>query len=709
MADRVLQVVNNQVRVSVSGGVLNAALAAQAALPFALRAEAALAEIEEIASGSPDAPSILNKLDKTQNLADVDDAAEARNNIGADLAANVNLLGVGAGGHSKTLADLLNNLPVSVLRYEGVIGDGVNDDSAGIQKAIDANKGRTVILPFGYTFKFGSVKLIGPTYDGTKLVIEGDCLLRARTSSSDWTAGDFSGGSPTYAGLHFEDVSGFSLDLRGIWDGNRTNQPNLVVGDQQCHCVSIRGCHWFTINDGSRFREIRGDAIVVTTKTNVGPYVEAENSSDFYIGYVDAQNSADDGRNAVSIISGLRGKQAGGNSVKVGGVIGGSTMPGGFDIEPDGGQHRVADIDVGFWNVDTAGTSGIACIGHAITNDAARDWTNERIKFDGFNVVNRRAGIGGPIFTRTKNIKARGFCRKTTRSIAFDFTYLDVYDFDFTTEGTTNGISAGTTGACRNGRINIRTGDDAGSAFQAAFLEDTVVTGTIRALGQGVGSNGLQIVGGAIQRRVRYEVDIPYDANKSRGFLNSSTTPANFTDVTIENCAMDGWTDKGQQVATGVNLRSKNVRGRTNGTAAPTTGWWKIGDVVANDTPTVVGSALITGWQRLTESNGGGTNNAAGVDWTPIYSRTSATLTNTATYDPPSLALAASGAIQTITVTGAALGDAVSITFSNSAAGAVFHGWVSAANTVRYFVTNQAGTNPLDLGSGTVRAIVNKV
>ena len=85
-----------------------------------------------------------------------------------------------------------------------------------------------------------------------------------------------------------------------------------------------------------------------------------------------------------------------------------------------------------------------------------------------------------------------------------------------------------------------------------------------------------------------------------------------------------------------------------------------------------------------------------------------ARLEASATYDPPSLALAASAAIQTITVTGAAMGDFVRMSFSNSLSGARIDGYVSAADTVSYYFTNVNGANPLDLASGTVTALVVK-
>lgn len=75
----------------------------------------------------------------------------------------------------------------------------------------------------------------------------------------------------------------------------------------------------------------------------------------------------------------------------------------------------------------------------------------------------------------------------------------------------------------------------------------------------------------------------------------------------------------------------------------------------------------------------------------------------TATYDPPSLAAGARSSIQTITVTGAALGDIVAMSFSNDLQGVSLLGYVSAANTVSYYFDN--GTASIvDLGSGIVKA-----
>lgn len=82
-------------------------------------------------------------------------------------------------------------------------------------------------------------------------------------------------------------------------------------------------------------------------------------------------------------------------------------------------------------------------------------------------------------------------------------------------------------------------------------------------------------------------------------------------------------------------------------------------------------------------------------------------LQNSATYDPPSLAAGALDTTQTMTVTGAALGDIVDVSFSVALGGARLEAWVSAANTVSYRFSNPTGS-PIDLGSGTVKARIRK-
>jgi len=80
--------------------------------------------------------------------------------------------------------------------------------------------------------------------------------------------------------------------------------------------------------------------------------------------------------------------------------------------------------------------------------------------------------------------------------------------------------------------------------------------------------------------------------------------------------------------------------------------------------------------------------------------------TASATYNPPSLASGAQS-ITTIAVSGAALGDYVSASFSVALQGVSVNAWVSAANTVSISFTNlTAGV--VDLGSGTITVEIAK-
>ncbi len=77
-----------------------------------------------------------------------------------------------------------------------------------------------------------------------------------------------------------------------------------------------------------------------------------------------------------------------------------------------------------------------------------------------------------------------------------------------------------------------------------------------------------------------------------------------------------------------------------------------------------------------------------------------------ATFDPANLVDGA-GETTTVTVTGAALGDYASASFSLDLQGVTVTAWVSAANTVSVRFQNETGV-ALDLASGTLRAMVQK-
>lgn len=83
-------------------------------------------------------------------------------------------------------------------------------------------------------------------------------------------------------------------------------------------------------------------------------------------------------------------------------------------------------------------------------------------------------------------------------------------------------------------------------------------------------------------------------------------------------------------------------------------------------------------------------------------------LTGSKTWDPASVADGAQ-TNTTVTVTGAQLGDVVSVSFSLAVtAGAFMVGHVTAADTVTVTLFNKTG-GALDLASGTLKAVITRI
>lgn len=127
--------------------------------------------------------------------------------------------------------------------------------------------------------------------------------------------------------------------------------------------------------------------------------------------------------------------------------------------------------------------------------------------------------------------------------------------------------------------------------------------------------------------------------------------------------------------------------------AAPESGEFKRGDFVFEEAP-VVGGHL---GYLCVEAGEPGT-------WVKVGN---SVLEATEPYDPPSLNSGSADSIQTITVTGAALGDLVDASFSRDLQGVRLNAWVSATNTVSYRFINESGST-VDLASGTVKVRVRK-
>jgi parallel beta-helix repeat protein len=128
-------------------------------------------------------------------------------------------------------------------------------------------------------------------------------------------------------------------------------------------------------------------------------------------------------------------------------------------------------------------------------------------------------------------------------------------------------------------------------------------------------------------------------------------------------------------------------------TAAPVSGTWSVGDIVWHRTPVVGRNA---GWICVTAGTPG--------TWASFGQ---IALDGSATYNPGNLA-DGDGTTTTVTVTGAALGDYASASFSLDLQGITLTAWVSATDTVSVRFQNESN-GALDLASGTLRAKVMKV
>jgi hypothetical protein len=394
----------------------------------------------------------------------------------------------GTGGKVRPLQNKARET-ISVLDY-GAVGNGTTDDSAAIQAAIDANKGKTILLPDGYTFLAAGILLSGSTYDGTALVIDGTFQLKP------YAAVNFQG--VTYVGIAFHDVTGCRLDVPGMMDGDRLHQGN----DEQRHLVILAGVRDFEATQ-FRCREIRGDGIIVTraTWTATGD-VDAvgDTSRGVYLGPCLGTNSEDDGRNLVSIICADDVVLAGGISLQIGGVIqyetGAMRMPGGFDIEPDVGVgHRVRNVRSGSWVVRTIGTSGIGIIGSAVTRDDVRDWNIENIAFAASTVIHtgdENTG-GAPLIRGCRNVSGElSLVREGTRQSGISIDRADFVSLRTRVTGVSAGVIVGFENFVYDSNIHVECLDHSDAGLLVLGASRCRFTGLVRG-GVAGGSFGVLI------------------------------------------------------------------------------------------------------------------------------------------------------------------------------------------------------------------------
>ena len=235
---------------------------------------------------------------------------------------------------------------VPVGRESGIVGNGSHDDSAAIMDFLDRNRGKTIIFPSGYRFLAGNLFMSGSGWDGTRIIIEDGCEIVMLPRS---------GGARTLHGFFalfaFQACDDVGLDVRGIINGNRPQQPL----DSHIHLAAFAGVRGFDV-PSFRCRDYMGDGLYITSEN---ASTAGRNSIRGKIGVVEGRNSVVAGRNLVSVISLADSTFDTIRGVNVGRV----GQPGGFDIEPNNATQLVENIVVGSIDVSGAGSSMVAVHG----------------------------------------------------------------------------------------------------------------------------------------------------------------------------------------------------------------------------------------------------------------------------------------------------------------------------------------------------------
>jgi len=528
----------------------------------------------------------------------VTDASVANN--AAINSAKLAFLQAGVGAVSRTVLSKLRET-VSVTDY-GAVGDGTTDDTAAIQAAIDANQGGAIVFPADKTFFCAGIMLNGAAYNNTTLIFEGWLLMKPDAGASNF------GGA--WVGLLIKDCSGVVANPKV--DGNRSNMTDR----QQIFAVGVAGASNLTIPTLD-VREIRGDGLYIGQSNWTS---NSTSSSIIKVGRVSAINSADDGRNAISIISGSTVDIEYLLSIQVGGLVAGFIQPGGLDIEPDFGYETCNNIWIGYADVITAGTSGLGIVGKSISgNDNNLDWNCSDIRVDDCRILKTGttgAAVSGTPFTRVSDLNVKGVMSYNTVAGAGP-----VHDFcqritlDWTVNNMTYGAWLGPSGTCSDFDAKVTA-----SNFSIAGVRTTnVARGRVRGRARGniAGSFGVQCHNNArsiTQTGVAYEVDAPFDGSMARAFRNEPGNTVSFDLACIvRDC---DWTGYASFAATNDALiRTVDVLGYTNAVAMPANGSWLLGTFVINDNPVQSAGRYILGWSRLNT----GSNNVLNTDWSQAF------------------------------------------------------------------------------------------
>lgn len=438
------------------------------------------------------------------------------------------------------------------VQWFGAKCDGTTDDSSAFQSAVDSNKGGAVYIPPNTTCVAAGILLSGSTYNNTKIHCYGTFMLKADGGSTNF------GGA--WVGIIVQSCD--EVEINGIFNGNRSS----MTATEHIYCVGLAGATHYK-SQFLEFLEIRGDGIYIGQSNWTS---SSTNSSDVEIGTIFAHNSADDGRNAVTVIACSRLLLNSLYSYQIGGTINSVIMPGGIDFEPDFSYETISDVTIGNIFVVSAGNSGVEVLGIAITNDATRDWNINRLSFGNVNLTLTGLSTSQSIISRCADISMSMYL---TGGKGYSLDYIDRSNLKLKSYNTASILQVGSVGDIRDFQIDIQSSKYSSTA-NGIFVRGAtrgLFTGRIGgSTGSGVTPIQLNTLGSAYtQADVIYSISNPYDGNGTPAFYNGGANAVGATNCSIQDCDFSGYAGAAITDATMIRI---NVRGVTDGTSSnPTT------------------------------------------------------------------------------------------------------------------------------------------
>jgi hypothetical protein len=495
--------------------------------------------------------------------------------------------------------------------YPSVDTTGATNCTAAVQAIIDANKGKRIVFGHGGVFLLAGLILSGSSYDGTQLVIEGEVKM---APSPSITATNFQ--SAFWSGIVFHSTDRCGINITGNINGNRTAQPDYEF----CHALVLAGVTNFTAPQ-IVIREVRGDGLYIAQALVTS---SSANSRGISIGQIHVSNSADDGRNGVSIISGNDIMIGSLSSYKVGGVVGGVREPGGFDIEADHSYQNVDNVTIGAMVLVGAGTTMLGINGAGGFQNTTNVTIGSAV-VQNTNAPNVTSELSGtPDSTNyytlsiqnARAIRIAEFNGRFSAAFGDGITVQNCDDIRFSgrVDYTKIGAQLGNFTAVTNSEFDIRVSAVSRYGILTGNLTDVKISGIVDNLSSGKFSTKCAVVAlrtGGVQTRVLYSVDVPYDANWTRTYRQDASFPVTFNDCRIANCALLGWGAPTAESWGDMPIPRVNVQGLNDASAIPTGGYAVRGDFIRNILPTLSAGKVTLGWTRLTS----GTGHVLNTDW----------------------------------------------------------------------------------------------